>query len=104
MKPQRYMGRSVENGNNPVPQFFDDSTMEIYRFQGLVNKSLILWRGINLLKFKINFHKINQSLVRDMDVWMSFAKKAEEIYLHMSLHYIIHFHYQRLLLKDIISH
>ncbi|KAL8510289.1 hypothetical protein ACS0TY_017192 [Phlomoides rotata] len=64
----------TEEGENDVYM----NRTKTQRFQNFVNRALVLWKGIKILKFKIDIIlDFDLSLVRDLHVWTLFAVKNE---------------------------
>ncbi|XP_057772031.1 F-box/LRR-repeat protein At3g26922-like [Salvia miltiorrhiza] len=57
----------------------------VAKVRRLVNRALILWRGIELLKFKIDFRSRYDHVSVDLNVWVRWAKekRVEEIHLRI---------------------
>ncbi|XP_057771472.1 F-box/LRR-repeat protein At3g26922-like [Salvia miltiorrhiza] len=65
---------------------FDDDT----KLQNFVNRALLRWNGVRLLKFKFkSAYEFDESMCLGTDLWLQFAKdkEVEELYLH--IRYII---------------
>lgn len=70
-----------------TPYLNFDFSLESHRLdpQKFISRALLSWRGIRILKFKIEFmYPYALSLGIDFDLWMRFAveKRVEELYLH----------------------
>ncbi|XP_057773708.1 uncharacterized protein LOC130993003 [Salvia miltiorrhiza] len=59
------------------------------QLENFVNRVLLRWNGVRVLKFKVeSYFEFHDSVYADAKLWVHFAKHnlAEELYLHMGLY------------------
>ncbi|XP_057772037.1 F-box/LRR-repeat protein At3g26922-like [Salvia miltiorrhiza] len=79
------------NLNDSTMEKLDDYRTRVDRARGVVNRALMLWSGVKILKFKVdfpvpyNYTAIDNIWLNHVDVWVLLATEngAEEVYLNL---------------------